>query len=176
MDLSIVVVVVVVQSLSQLWLFATHELQHSRLPYPSPSLGACSNLCPLRQWCHPTILSSLVPLSSWPLSFPASPSFPESALRSRWPKYWTFSFSISPSNEFSGLISFRIDLLDLLAVQGILKRLLQHHSSKAPILRSLSFFMVHLSHPYMTTGKTIALTIWTFVSKGMFLLFNTLAV
>ena len=98
----------------------------------------------------------------------------ELALRIRWPKYWTFSFSISPSSEYLGLISFRTDWFDLLAVQGIPKSLLQHHSSKAPILQHSAFFMVQLSHPYMTTGKTIALTIWTFVSKVMSLLFNTL--
>ena len=93
----------------------------------------------------------------------------------KWPKDWNFSFSISPSNEYSGLISFRIDWFDLLAVQGTLKSLLQHHSSKASILQHSAFFMVQLSHPYMTTGKTIALTRWTFVSKVMSLLFNTLS-
>ena len=95
----------------------------------------------------------------------------ESVLRIRWPKYWSSSFSVSPSNEYSGLISFRIDWLDFLAVQGTLKSLLQHHSSKASILQRSAFFMVQLSHPYMTTGKTIALTRWTFVSKVMSLLF-----
>ena len=99
----------------------------------------------------------------------------ESVLCIRWPKYWSFSFSISPSNEHSGLISFRIDWLDLLPVQGTLKSLLQHHSSKASILRRSVFFIVQLSHPYMTTGKTIALTRWTFVGKVMPLLFNTLS-
>ena len=89
----------------------------------------------------------------------------ESVLRIRWPKYWSFSFSISPSNEYSGLISFRMDWLDLLAVQGTLKSLLQHHSSMALILRRSAFFMVQLSHPYMTTGNTIALTIWTLSAK-----------
>ena len=93
----------------------------------------------------------------------------------RWPKYWSFSFHISPSNEYSGLISFRIDWFDLLAVQGILKSLLQHHSSKAPFLRCSTFFMVQLSHPYMTTGKNIALTRRTCVGKVMSLLFNTLS-
>ena len=96
----------------------------------------------------------------------------ESALCIRWPKYWSFSFSISPSNEYSGLISFRIDRFDLLAIQGTLKSLLQHHSSKASILWHSAFFMVQLSHPYMTTGKTIALTRRTFVGKVMSLLFN----
>ena len=96
----------------------------------------------------------------------------ESTLRMRWPKFWSFSFSISPSTEYSGLISFRMDWLDLLAVQGTLKNLLQHHNSKASILRRSAFSMVQLSHPYMTTGKTIALTRWTFVGKVMSLLFN----
>ena len=98
----------------------------------------------------------------------------ESALHIRWPKYWSFSFSISPPNEYSGLISFRIDWFGLLAVQGTLKSLLQHHSSKASILWYLAFFMIQLSHPYLTTRKTIALTIQTFVGKVMSLLFNTL--
>ena len=98
----------------------------------------------------------------------------ESTLHMGWPKYWSFSFSISPSNEYSGLISFRIDWLNLFSLQGTLKSLLQHHSSKASILRCSGFFMVQLSHPYMTTGKTIALTIWTFVGKVMSLLFNML--
>ena len=95
----------------------------------------------------------------------------ESALHIRWPKYWSFSFSISPSNEHPGLISFRMDWLDLLAIQVTLKSLLQHHSSKASILRRSAFFIVQLSHPYMTTGKSIALTRWTFVGKVMSLLF-----
>ena len=99
----------------------------------------------------------------------------ESALRIMWPKYWRFSFNISPSNEYSGLICFRMDWLDLLAVQGTLKSLLQHHSSKASILRCSAFFIVQLSHPYMTTGKTIALIRRTFVGKVMSLLFNTLS-
>ena len=112
---------------------------------------------------------------SHPLSSPSLPAFclshqgfsSESALRIRWPKYWSFSFSISPSNEYSGLISFRMDWLDLLAVQGTLKGLLKHHSSKASILWCSAFFMVQLLHPYMTTGKTIALNIQTFVGKVM---------
>ena len=99
----------------------------------------------------------------------------ESTLRMRWLKYWSFSFSISPSDEHSGLISFRMDWLDLLAVQGILKSLLQHHSSKASILQHSAFFIVQLSHPYMATGKTIALTRWTFVVKVMSLLLNMLS-
>ena len=99
----------------------------------------------------------------------------ESTLHIRWPKYWSFSFNISPSNEHPGLISFRMDWLDLLEVQGTLKSLLQHHSSKASILRRSAFFTVQLSHPYMTAGKTIALTRWTFVGKVMSLLFNMLS-
>ena len=99
----------------------------------------------------------------------------ESALHIRWPKYWSFSFNISPSNEHWGLICFRMDWLDLLAVQGTLKSLLQHHSSKASILQSSAFFVVQLSYPYMTTGKNIALTRWTFVDKVMSLLFNMLS-
>ena len=99
----------------------------------------------------------------------------ESALRIRWPKYWSFSFSVNPFNEYSGLISFRMNWLDLLAVQGTLKCLLQHHSSNASILRHSVFFIVQLSHPYMTTGKTIALTWWTFIGKMMPVLFNILS-
>ena len=110
----------------------------------------------------------LLPLLFLPSIFPSIRIFSnESVLRIRWPKYWTFSFSISPSNEYSGLISFRMDLFDLLAVQGTLKSLLQHHSSKASILRYSAFFTVQLSHPYMTTGKTIALTRWTFVGTQL---------
>ena len=99
----------------------------------------------------------------------------ESTLRMRWPKYWSCRFSISPSREHPGLIFFRMDWLDLLAVQGILNRLIQHHSSKASILRCSAFFIVQLSHPYMTTGNTIALTTWTFLGKVMSLLFNMLS-
>ena len=121
---------------------------------------------------------------SHPLSSPSPPGFnlsrirvffSESVLHIRWPKYWSFSFSISPSNEYSGLISFRIDRLDLLAVQGTLKGLLQHHSSKASILRRSAFFIVQLSHLYMTAGKVLALTMWNFVSKVMSPIFNKLS-
>ena len=121
---------------------------------------------------------------SHPLPSPSPPAsiFPsirvfsnESVLRVRWPKYWSFSFSISPSNEYSGMISFRMDWLDLLVVQETLKSLLQHHSSIASILQCSAFFIVQLSHPYMTTGKTIALTRWTFVGKVMSLLYNMLS-
>ena len=118
--------------------------------------------------CHPLLLLSPIPPSIRVFSN-------ESVLCIRWTKYWSFSFSISPSNEHPGLISFRMDWLDLLAVQGTLKSLLQHHSSKASILQRSAFFTVQLSHPYMTTGKTIALTRWTFVGKVMSLLFNMLS-
>ena len=128
-------------------------------PYPSPTPGLYPNSCPLSWWCHPTISSSVIPFSSHCQSFPESGSFQMSALLIRWPKYWSFSFNISPSNEHSGLVSFRMDWLDLLAVQGTLKSLLQHHSSKASILWRSAFFIVQLSHPYMTPGKTIVLTI-----------------
>ena len=116
------------------------------------------------------------PLLLLPSIFPSIKIFSnESALHISWPKYWSFSFNISPSNEHPGLISFRMDWLDLLEVQGTLKSLLQHHSSKASILRCSAFFIVQLSHPYMTTGKTIALTRWIFADKVMSLLFNMLS-
>ena len=118
--------------------------------------------------CRPLLLLPPIPPSITVFSN-------ESTLHMRRPKYWSFSFSISPSNEHSGLISFRMDWLDLLAVQGILKSLLQHHSSKASVFRRSTFFTVQLSHPYMTTGKTIALTRWTFVGKVMSLLLNMLS-
>ena len=119
-------------------------------------------------FCHPLLLL--------PSIFPSIRVFThESVLRIRWPKYWSFSFSISPSNEFSGLISFRIDWVDLLAVQGTLKSLLQHHSSKPLILQCSAFFTVQLSHPYMTTRKTIVLTGWTLICKVISLLFNMLS-
>ena len=116
------------------------------------------------------------PLLLLPSIFPSIRIFSnESVLHIRWPKYWSFSFSISPSNEYSEMISIRMDWLDLLAVQGTLKSLLQHRSSKASILRHSAFFIIQLSHPYMTTGKTIVLTRWTFVGKVMSLLFNMLS-
>ena len=118
--------------------------------------------------CHPLLLLTSI--------FPHIKVFSnESTLRIRWPKYWSFGFSISPSNEYSGLISFWNDWFDLLAVQGTVKSLLQHHSSKASVLQCSAFFMVQLSYPYMTTGKAITLTRWTFVSKVMSLLFNMLS-
>ena len=151
-----------------------HELQHSRLPCPSPTLRACSNTCP-SWWGHPTV-SSCHPLLLLPSILPSIRVFSnESVLCIRWPKYWSFSFSISPSTEYLGLISFTIDWFDHLAIQGTLKSLLQHHSSKASILQCSAFFIVQLSHPYMTTGKTIALTRWTFGGKVISLLFNMLS-
>ena len=120
-----------------------HESQHARPPCPSPTPAVYSNSCPSSRWCHQAISSSAVPFSSCPQSLPASGSFPVSQLFGmRWPKYWSFSFSISPSNEHPGLTSFRIDWLDLPAVQGTLKSLLQHHSSKASIFRRSAFFTV----------------------------------
>ena len=156
----------------------SHKLQHARPPCPSPTPRVYSDSHPLSQWCHPTIQLSH-PLSTpllLPSIFPSIRAFSnESALCIRWPKYWSFSFNISPSNEQLGLISFRMDWLDLLAVQGTLKSLLQYHSSKASILWCSAFFIFQLSHPYMTSGKTIALTRWTFVGKVMSLLFNMLS-
>ena len=145
-----------------------HELQHARHPCPSPTPGLYWNSCPLSRWCHPTISSSVIPLLLPPPIFPSIRIFSnESALCIRWLKYWHLSFDISPSNEHSGLISFRMDLLDLLAVQGTLKSLLQHHSSKASVLWHSAFFIVQLSHPYITTRKNRSFTRWTFVGKVM---------
>ena len=131
-----------------------HGLQHTSLPCPSPTPGAYSNSCPSCWCCHPTISFSVVPLLLLHSICPSIRVFSnESVLHIRWPKYWNFSFSISPSNKYSELISFRMDWLDLLAIQGTLKSILQHHSSKASILQCSAFFIVQLSHPYMTTGK-----------------------
>ena len=151
----------------------THESQHARPPCPSPTPGVHSDSCPSSRWCHPTISSSVIPFPSCPQSLRVFSN--ESTLCMRWPKYWSFSFSIIPSKEHPGLVSFRMDWLDLLAVHGTLKSLLQHHSSKTSILRRSAFFTVQLSHPYMTTGKNIALTRWTFVGKVMSLLLNMLS-
>ena len=154
-----------------------YDLQHARLPCISPTPGDCSNSCPLSQGCHPTISSSVVPFSSCLQSFPAFRVFSNaSVLHIRWPKYWSFSFSISPlsefivthlipSNEYSGLISFRIDWFDLLAVQGTLKSLLQHHSSNASVLWHSAFFMVQLSHPDMTTGSKVTSLLFNMLSR-----------
>ena len=137
-----------------------HGLQHSRLPCPAPTPRIYSNSCPSSRWCHPAISSSVVPFASCLQSVPASGLFPKSQFfTSSGQSIGTLALaSISPSSEYSGLISFRMDWLDLPAVQGTLKSLLQHHSLKASILQCSAFFMVQLSHPYMTTGKTIALT------------------
>ena len=133
---------------------------HHQLPRVHSDSG------PSSQWCHPAISSSVIPFSSCPQSLPASVFSNESTLRMRWPKYWSFSFSIIASKVIPGPISFRMDWLDLLAVQGTLKSLLQHHSSKASILQRSAFFTVQLSHPYMTTGKTIAMTRRTNANRG----------
>ena len=165
-----------VQSLSHVWVFMTlwtSACQASLSITNSRSLlklVSIESVMPSNHLilCHPLLLSLSI--------FPSIRVFSnESALRIRWSKYWSYSFSISPSNEYSRLISFRMDWLDLLIVQGTLKSLLQHHSSKASILWHSAFFIVQLSHPYMTTGKTIALTRWTFVGKVMSLLFNILS-
>ena len=152
-----------------------HGLQHTRLPCTSPTPRDCSNSCP-SQWCHSTISSSVIPFSSCLQSFPASGSFPRSQFFASDGQHIGVSASTSvlPMNIQDWLISFRIDWLDLCAVRGTLKSLLQHHSSKASIPRRSAFFMVQLSDPYMTTGKTIAFTRWTFVGKVMSLLFNML--
>ena len=144
----------------------SHGLQHTRPPCPWSTPGVHPNSCPSSWWHHPTISSSVIPFSSCPQSLPAIGSFQMSqALHIRWPKYWSFSFNISPPNEYSGLISSRMEWLDLPAVQGTLKSVLQHHSSKALILWHSAFFIVQLSHPYMTTGKTIPLIGWTLLAK-----------
>ena len=140
-------------------------------PGSRPSLfpRVCSNSCPLSQWCHPTVWSSSSPSAAFSLSQHQDLfQWISSSHQIEYWRYWSFSFSISPSNEYSGLISFRIDWFDLLAVQRTLKSLLQHHNLKASVLRHSAFFMVQLSYPYMTTGKTIALTICTFVGKVIY--------
>ena len=163
-----------VQSLSCVWLFQPHGLQHARLPCPSPTPGACSNSCLLNQWCHPTISSFVVPFSSCLQSFPASGSFLMSQLFASCGQTIgaSASASVLPMNIQHW---FPLRLTGLLAVQGTLKSLLQHHNSKASILQHSLFFMVQLSHPYMTTGKTIDLAMRTFVGKVMSLLSNMLS-
>ena len=158
----------VVQSLSRIQLFVTLWTVARQA-----SLSIANSLSLLKLMSIELIMPSnhltfCCPLLLLPSIFPSIRVFSnESALHIRWPEYWSFSFSISPSNDYSGLISFRIDWLDLLAVQGTLKSLLQHYSLKASILQLSAFFMVQLSHPHMTTGKTIALTIWSFVSSDV---------
>ena len=165
-----------VQSLSRVQLFVTPWITARQA-----SLSITNSQSLLRLMSIESVMPSIHLIPCCPLLFllPIPPSIRvfsnESALRMRWPKYWSFSFSISPSNEHPGLISFRLDWLDLLAVQGTLKSLLQHHSSKASILQHSGFFIVQLSYPYMTTRKTISLTRWTFVDKVMSLLFKMLS-
>ena len=145
-----------------------HESQHTRPPCPPPTPGVYPNSCPLRSVMPSSHLILCRPLFLLPSIPPSIRVFSnESTLHMRWPKYWSFSFSISPFNEHLGLISFRMGWLDLLAVQGTLKSLLQYHSAKASVLWCSAFFTVQLSNPYMTTGKTIALTRHTFVGKVM---------
>ena len=148
-------------------------MQHARPPYPSPTSGIHPNSESVMPSSHLTLCCPLLLLPPIPPSIRVFSN--ESTPCMRWPKYWSFSLSISPSNEHPGLVSFRIDWLDLLAVQGTLKSLLQHYSSKAAILQCSAFFTVQLSHPYMTTGKTIALTRQTFVCKVILLLLNMLS-
>ena len=165
-----------VQSLSRVWLFATPWVAASQ-----PSLSITNSQSLFKLMSIESVMPSSHLILCLPLLLlpPIPPSirafFHESTLHMRWPKYWSFSFIISPSNEHPGLISFRMDWLDLLAVQGTLKGLLQHHSSKASIFQHSTFFIVQLSHPHMTTGKTIAFTRQTFVGKVMSLLFNMLS-
>ena len=155
--------------------FRPHGLQHARLPCPSLTPEVCSNSS-IESVVPFNYLFLCCPLLLLPSIFPSISVFSnESVLHIRWPNYWNFSFNIGPSNEYSGLISFRMDWLDLLAVQGTLKSFLQHHSSKASVLQCSAFFIIQLSHPHMTTRKTIALTRWTFVDKVMSLLFNMLS-
>ena len=151
---------VVAQLVNCVWLFAIPWTAVHRATLSFTISQGLPNSCPLSQWCYWTILSSAA-LFFCLQSFPVSGSSPVKALNIRWPKYWSFSFSISPSIEYSGLISFRINFFDLLWVQGTLESLLQHHNSKASVLQHSPFFMIQLSHPYMTAGKTIVLTIQT---------------
>ena len=152
-----------------------YEPQRARLLCPSLSPTVYSNSCLLRQWSIPTISSSVIPFLFLLSIFPSIRFFPtELALCIRCPKYWSFNFSISPPIKYSEIISFRIGWFYLLAVHGTLKSLFWHHSSKVSILQSSGFLMVQLPHPYMTTGRTIALTTWVFVGKVISLLFNTL--
>ena len=154
----------------------THEPQHARSPCPSPTPPSPPKPMSIELVMLSNHLILSYPILLLPSVFPRIRVFSnESALHIRWPKYWSFSFNISPTNEHPGLICFRMDWLDLLAVQGTLKSLLQHHNSEVSIFLHSAFFIVQLSHPYMTTGKTIALTRWTFVGKVMSLFFNMLS-
>ena len=165
-----------VQSLSRVRLFSTPWIAASQTSLSITNSWSLLKFMPIESVTPSSHLILCRPLLLLPPIPPSIKVFSnESTLRMRWPKYWSFSFSISPSSEHPGLISFSMDWLDLLAVQGTLKSLLQHHSSKASIFRHSAFLTVQLSHPYMTTGKTIALTRWTFVGKVMSLLFNKLS-
>ena len=165
-----------VQLLSHVWLFATPWTAACQASLSMTSLQSLPKLMSIESVMPSNHLVLCCPFLLSPSIFPSIRVFSdESALYIRWPKYWSFSFNIGPSNEHPGLISFRMDWLDLLAVQGTLKSLLQHHSSKASVLRHSAFFTVQLSHPYMTTVKIIPLTKWTFVGKVMSLLFNMLS-
>ena len=165
-----------VQSLSHVWLFVTPWTAARQASLSITNSWSLLKLMFIESVMPSSHLILCRPLLLLPSIFPSIRVFSnESVLHIRWPKYCSFSFSISPSNEYSGLISFRMDWVGLLAVQGTLKSLLQHHSSKASIFRCSAFFIVQLSHPYMTTGQTIALTRWTFVGKVMSLVFNMLS-
>ena len=165
-----------VQSLSHVWLLATPWTAACQASLSITNSQSLLKLMSIESVKPSNYLILCRPLLHLPSIFPSIRIFSnESPLHIRWPKYWSFSFNISPSNKYSGLISFRMDWLDLLAVQGTLKSLLQHHSSKASILLHSAFFILQLSHPYMTTGKTIDLIRWTFVDKVMSLLFNMLS-
>ena len=165
-----------VQSLGHVWLFETPWTAAHQASLSITNSWSLLKLLSIESVMPSNHLILWHPLLLLPSMFPSIRVFSnESVLLIRWPNYWSFSFSISPSNEYSGLISFRMDWLDLLAVQEILKSLLQHHSSKVSIIQCSAFFIVQLSHPYMTTGKTIALSRWTFVCKVMSLLFNMLS-
>ena len=165
-----------VQSLSRVCLFVTPWITAHQASLSITNSRSLPKLMCIKSVMPSSYLILCCPLLLLPPILPSIRVFSnESTLRMRWLKYWSFSLSISPSNEHPGLISFRMDWLDLLAVQGTLKSLLQHHSSKASVLRCSAFFIVQLSHPYMTSGKTIALTRWTFVGKVMSLLLNMLS-
>ena len=165
-----------VQSLSRVWLFATPWIAARKASLSITNSRSLLKLMSFKSVMPSNYLILCRPLLLLPSIFLSIRVFSnESALHIRWPKSWSFSFNISPSNEHLGLVCFRMDWLDLLAVQGTLKSLLQHHISKASVLRCSAFFIVQLSHPYMTTGKTIALTKWTFVGKVIFLIFNMLS-
>ena len=165
-----------VQSLSHVRLFATPWTAARQASLSITNSQSLLKLIPIESMMPSSCLSLCCPLLLLPSIFPSIRVLSnESALHIRWPKYWSFSFNISPSNEYSGLISFRMDWVDLFAVQGTLKSLLQHHSSKASILRCSAFFIVQLSHPYMTTGRNIALSVLILVGKVMSLLFNILS-